>query len=303
MDAIDFRRLTDENCKFTTVSICHLSELQKEIINRRDQNEFDYEFCKAYMFRFKFAPPEELPDAKSIIVVAMQRSPTRATFIWKGKKQSFILPPTYTAYDEKRLFVERLLAEAVAKEGYKVATTILPLKLLAAQSGLAQYGKNNIAYVPSMGSFMRLTAVYSDMPCEKDQWQTSQIMERCEKCDFCRKACPTGAIPSDRFLLRAERCITYHNEKKGGILFPDWIMPSWHNSIVGCITCQRACPENKNYFQLLGEVAEFDEEETRLLLKGTLPNQLPSSTVAKMRRLSLTDYYDMLPRNLSVLLR
>lgn len=303
MDAVDFRRLTEENCKFRTISISHLSELQQEIAKRRDQNEFDDEFCQEYMFRFKFAPPEELPNAKSIIVVAMQRPTTHATFTWKGKKQSFILPPTYTAYDEKRLFVERLVAEAVAKKSYRVATPILPLKLLAVQSGLAQYGKNNIAYVQGMGSFMRLTAVYSDMPCEEDQWQKIQIMARCENCDICQKACPTGAIPSDRFLLRAERCITYHNEKKGSIPFPDWMKPSWHNSIIGCITCQRACPENKNYLQSVGESAEFDEEETCLFLKGTPQEQLPTPTVTKMRRLSLTDYYDMLPRNLSVILR
>jgi epoxyqueuosine reductase len=299
---IDFPRLNEENCKFSVVSTHHLSELQREIEKRRDQGEFDKEFCQEYMFRFKFAPPPELPNARSLIVVAMPRPPTQATFTWKGKTKSFILPPTYTAYDEKRIHIERLLAEAVGKEGYKVATPALPLKLLATRSGLAEYGRNNIACVSGMGSFMRLTAVYSDMPCEKDQWQEARMMKRCENCDLCRRACPTDAISSERFLLRAERCITYHNEKKGSIPFPTWMKPSWHNCIVGCITCQRACPENKSYLQLVGETAEFNEEETLLLLKGVPREQLPALTMKKLQLLSLTDYFDELPRNLSVLL-
>jgi epoxyqueuosine reductase len=298
-----FAQLLTRGCKVSVVSTVHLSELQAEIEHRRDQGEFDEQFSKEYLFRFKFAPPDELPAAKSLIVVAMPRPPTKATFTWNGKAQSFILPPTYTAYDEKRLEVERLVAEAVGTEGYRVATPILPLKLLAVRSGLAEYGRNNITYVSGMGSFMRLTAVYSDMPCDVDEWREARMMKRCENCDLCRKACPTGAITPDRFLLKAERCLTYHNEKKSTVPFPAWIKPSWHNAIVGCLTCQRACPENKPFLESVGETAEFSEEETRLLLNGTSREKLSASTVMKMKLLSLTDYYDELPRNLSVLLK
>ena len=298
-----FSRLSAKGCRVRVVSTGHLSELQAEIENRRNLREFGDEFCRTYLSRFRFAPPEELSGAQTLIVVAMPRPPTRATFMWKGKPASFILPPTYTAYDEKRIEVEHLVAEAVAGEGYRVATPLLPLKLLAVRSGLAEYGRNNITYVSGMGSFHRLTAVYSDMPCKEDQWQIARMMKRCENCDLCGKACPTGAISPDRFLLKAERCLTYHNEKKSTVPFPDWIKPSWHNCIVGCLTCQRACPENKPFLQWVGETVEFGEEETRLLVKGTPSEQLPASTTRKMQLLSLTDYYDELPRNLSVLLK
>lgn len=301
---INFRNLTEENCKFCVVSISdHLVELQREIESRRDQGQFDKEFAQTYLYRFKFTPPEELRDAKSLVVVAMPRPPTKAVFNWNGKKQSFILPPTYTAYDEKRLHVERLVAEAVGKEGYKIATPVLPLKLLANRSGLANYGRNNIAYVQGMGSFMRLTAVYSNIPCESDSWQESKMMSRCKDCDLCRRTCPTGAISSDRFLLHAEKCLTYHNEKEASIPFPEWIKPEWHNCIVGCIRCQAVCPENKPFLSMVGETAEFTEEETKLLLNAANPEKLSADTVAKMKTLSLMDYYKELPRNLSVLLR
>lgn len=298
-----FRNLTEENCKFRTVSTSHLPELQREIETRRDQGQFDLEFARKYLDRFKFTPPDELKDAKSIIIVAMPRPITKAIFTWKGKKRSFILPPTYTAYDEKRLHVERLVAEAVGREGYKIATPQLPLKLLASRSGLVMYGKNNITYTQGMGSFMRLTVVYSDMPLESDSWQDAQMMDRCGNCDRCQAACPTGAISVDRFLLHAEKCLTFHNEKEGKIPFPAWIKPEWHNCIVGCIRCQAACPEDKPYMNVVGETAEFTEQETKLLLAGVSPAELPADTVAKMKTLSLMDYFDELPRNLGVLLK
>ena len=129
------------------------------------------------------------------------------------------------------------------------------------------------------------------------------MMNRCKKCSLCREACPTGAISQDRFLLRAERCLTYHNEKKGDIPFPDWIKPEWHNCLIGCIRCQAACPENKPFLHQVGETAEFDEAETAMMLKGLSREQVPASTMKKMQLLSLTDYFDELPRNLTVLLR
>ncbi len=295
--------LLEENFKVSIVSTSHLTELQQEIQGRWNKGELNEEFSREYLPRFKFTPPPELPNAQSVIIVAMPRPPTQATFTWKEKPQSFTLPPTYTAYDEKRIYVEHAVAEELGKTGYKIATAMLPLKLLAVRSGLAEYGRNNIAYVSGMGSFMRLTAVYSDMPCTKDSWQETRTMKRCEICENCSKACPTGAISSDRFLLRAEKCLTYHNEKKGSIPFPEWIKPTWHNCIIGCIRCQAACPENKQFLQQVGETATFNEAETKLLIKGAPLEQIPAATLKKMKMLSLTDYFDALPRNLSALLK
>jgi len=154
-----------------------------------------------------------------------------------------------------------------------------------------------------MGSFLRLTAIYSDAPVETDSWQETKMMTRCQDCSICRKVCPTGAISSDRFLLHAEKCLTYHNEKEAKIPFPKWIKPEWHNCIIGCMRCQAVCPENKQFLSLVGETAEFTEKETKQLLEGVPSEMLPSETLLKMKLLSLTDYYKELPRNIGVLLR
>lgn len=293
-------RLEERDFKTRIISAEHLPSLQEEVVGKYKQGLFDEEFYQERLAWFKFQPPESMPNPKSIIVTAVPRPQTQATFTWKNKQRSLLLPPTYTAYDEITTETQKLVANILKKKGYKAAPTDLPLKLLATRSGLGQYGRNNISYVPDMGSFHLLVGVYSDMPCQKDNWQEAMMMQACDNCQLCRKACPTIAIPSDRFLLRAERCIVYHNEKKGNIPFPDWIKPSMHNCVVGCLHCQRACPVNKRFIQWIGEKEEFSEEETALFLAGAKRDQLSAATVKKLENLSLVDYLENLPRNLGV---
>jgi len=295
-----FVRLKERGFQARIVSVSHLQELQKEIESLRSHAFLDVQFYQDRLAWFNFQIPEDLPKAQSLIVVAVSRPQTLATFIWNGQRRPLILPPTYTAYDDIAKQVENLLAKILRAKGYKSARTALPLKLLAARSGLVQYGRNNICYVSGLGSFLQLVAVYSDMPCEEDSWQEATMMKSCEECELCRRACPTEAIPSDRLLLRAERCIPYHNEKKGDVPFPKWMDASWHNCVVGCMRCQRVCPQNKEVIQWTGEEEEFSEEETALLLEGVPYDKLPATAQRKLERLSLVDYLDSLPRNLGV---
>jgi epoxyqueuosine reductase len=293
-------RIREHGFRARIVSVSHLSQLQKEIESLRSHALLDSQFYEERLAWFDFEVPEDLPKAQSLIVVAVPRPQTRAIFVWNGQRHPLILPPTYTAYDDVAKQVENLLARMLDQKGYRSTRTALPLKLLAAHSGLVQYGRNNICYVSGMGSFLQLVAVYSDMPFEGDDWQEMTMMKSCDECDLCHRACPTGAISSERFLLRAERCISYHNEKKGDVPFPEWMDTSWHNCLVGCTRCQRVCPENREFIRWIGEEEEFSEEETFLLLQGVLPDKLPATTLGKLENLSLIDYLNCLPRNLSV---
>lgn len=260
----------------------------------------DREFYQERLTHFDFRILNSLPEAKSLIVVAVPTPQSQAVFTWNGKSRALILPPTYVAYEETRKRTEDLLATILGSKGYRVARASLPLKLLAVQSGLGSYGRNNICYVPNMGSFLQLAAVYSDLPCQKNNWHKPQMMKACENCHACHQKCPTGAIPSDRFLLHAERCLVFHNERKGDILFPAWIDPTWHNCLVGCLHCQRVCPQNREFPHWIEETEEFSEEETELLLKGVQLDQLPATTAAKLKHLDPIESLDILPRNLGV---
>jgi epoxyqueuosine reductase len=197
--------------------------------------------------------------------------------------------------------VENLLTRILGREKYVVANALLPNKLLAVHSGLARYGKNNISYVSGMGSFYRLIVFYSDLPCPEDIWQEAQMMEECRDCEACLQGCPTDAISSDRFLLHAERCISFYNERAGD--FPEWIKPTWHNALVGCLYCQKVCPLNKPFLQWIENKAEFSEEETNLLLEGVPQDRLSTTTIRKIKEIDCLDYVNVLGRNLIVLLK
>jgi len=330
-----FSQLEERGYKGRIVSIQRLSDLQGEIEGRYRQGLFDEEFYRTWITRFAFSPPDSLPGARSLIVIAIPQPQTRVTFTWNGETLPLIIPPTYVAYGETNKQVEDLLVGILGPAGYRVTQATLPMKLLAVRSGLGAYGKNNICYVPGMGSFHQLAAFYSDLPCQEDNWQESRMMESCQNCSACLRNCPTGAIPSatpstlrpgsgqaslraglrtgpsaslrtgasERFLLRAERCITFYNERAGDFSFPAWLEPSWHNCLIGCLDCQRVCPQNKDFLGWVKEGAEFSQEETALILEGVPLDQLPAATVRKLEQLDLTEFPDVLPRNLGVFFR
>jgi len=285
------------------VPIHHLRDLEEEIQARYEQGLVDPELYQIYLTGFAFHPPESLPDARSLIVVAVPQPQCRITFTWRGEPVPTIVPPTYLHGRETNAQAGDTLARLLEPAGYRTVKASLPVKLLAVRSGLAAYGKNNITYVPGLGSFHRLAAFYSDLPCTEDPWQAPQMMDRCQTCLACQHACPTGAIAPDRFQVHAERCITFHNEKPDSVPFPAWLDPAWHNCLVGCLHCQRACPEDRAVLGWTEDRASFSEEETALILEGVPLDQLPAGMAGKLRQSDLAAQYDSLPRNLGVLLK
>lgn len=127
-------------------------------------------------------------------------------------------------------------------------------------------------------------------------------MEACDACTACICACPSGVIDPERFLVRAERCITLWNEMPGDVQFPDWLEHSWHNCLVGCMRCQEVCPANDMNAGRFVEGPVFPEEETEILLAGTPRAEMPASLVQKLATWDLLESLEMLPRNLAPLL-
>ena len=146
-----------------------------------------------------------------------------------------------------------------------------------------------------------MKAFYSDIPSIEDNWQEVRMMECCNKCVACINKCPTGTIRQDRFLVSAEKCLTFFNEKSDN--FPGWVNPAWHNCLIGCMRCQDVCPANKDYDKYIVPGGEFSEEETLMILKGVSKDKLPLETIEKLKKLCLLDEYNLLQRNLEVLIR
>jgi epoxyqueuosine reductase len=285
------------------VPVRHLAELGRAIEDQHGQGFFDEGFFQERLTGFGFGPPEALPHATSLIAVGYADPHVRFTFTWEGERIPVIVPATYLHFLERDKRTRETIEAVLTPEGYSVVEARVPKKLLAVRSGLARYGRNNITYCGEMGSYYRLAALFSDMPCEASDWHEPKVLEMCEDCMACVQACPTGAIDSRRFLLRAELCISFWNEQPKEVPFPEWIDPAWHNCLVGCLHCQRVCPENREVSEVLEEGEEFSEDETGLLLEGRTASDLPSGLVGKLEKADLLEALDTLPRNLGVLLR
>jgi epoxyqueuosine reductase len=290
--------LEEEGYQNRTVSVLRLNDLRERIEETHARGLLNEEFYQERLTHFSFEPPGILPNAKSLFVVAVPQPQVGVLFTWHGKPRQVIIPPTYDSQTDK--VVEGILSDILGPQGYHVARAVLPVKSLAVRSGLGEYGRNNICYVPSMGSFHRLVAFYSDITCSDDSWREPQAMRSCQDCQACSRSCPTGAIAPDRFLIRAERCITFHNERLGE--FPAWIDPSWHNCLEGCMRCQKVCPENANFRDWVEGDHAFSEEETNCILTSSPPDRLPHETARKLAQLSLLEDTHLLGRNLKALL-
>jgi len=295
--------LNKRGYEWRIVSMDHLEELHEEIEGPHRLGLYDEEFYKERIVPFVFKPPIELKDARSLIIVTSPQPQFRVVFTWKGEQRLALIPPTYVRYRAVKAQAKELLEGILGPEGYHVTAAFLPEKLLIARSGLGAYGKNNISYVQGMGSFHEPAAFYSDLTCAEDNWQEKPMLKRCERCSACVRQCPSGAITVERFLLRAERCITYRNEKPGTVPFPDWLDPSWHNCLVGCMICQQVCPENKKFLKWIKEGPEFSEEETVLIRQGIPFDNLLAETKDKWSWLGLSEDLDVFPRNLRALLK
>lgn len=298
-----YENLDQKGYKGKIVSADHIPDLRKGVHKLQEQNLLDPYFYEEYKSYFEFEPEVDFPQIRSLFIISVPVPQFEANFHWNNKVFSLLIPSTYL-YGLKIInqMIE-LVSEILEPSGYKVAYASLPQKTLAVRCGLAEYGRNNITYVSGMGSFHRLTTLYSDFPTEEDNWQELQMMDLCKECSACTRKCPTGAIPTDRFLLRAERCITFHNEQPGEIPFPEWIDPKGHNCLVGCLHCQKVCPANKKVINWTEPGPEFSEEETTLILDGKGYDNLPIGTKEKIEKFDLVNYYEVLPRNLSPLFK
>ena len=292
-------KLEERGYRGATLPIEHVAQLKHEIEGRLSRKEMDAVLYEKYGTYLKSDVAASLPGAHSIVITAAPQPQRKVTFHFNGQTCSAIIPPTYYADTDDQ--IRDILEDILNANGYQLHRAALPLKLLAVRSGLAAYGKNNIAYVKGLGSFVRLRAFLSDMPPDISEWLEPRAMKECDSCKACFNECPARAIVPDRFLIHAERCITFYNEWPGE--FPEWIDPACHNSLVGCMKCQLICPVNKRFVKWVEDGEDFDEAETELILNRVPVDSLPPETAHKLNRSYMAEYLDVLPRNLRALMK
>ena len=296
------QHLTNGGFKSTIVSVRHLPELREDLEQLLESGMLNRDFYDEIVSRldlyWDFEPPADHPGVQSIILVAAHVLKVRVQVTVSGKTSCVIIPPNYLNSTDREM--KSILSHYSQNYGLRFVDAILPEKLLAVRSGLARYGRNNIAYIDGWGSYFRLRTFFSDLPCPPDHWQEVKMMELCESCSACLKMCPAGAICEERFMIRCERCLTFFNE--GTDDFPEWIDSAWHNCLIGCMMCQDVCPANKEFTNRIDEGEAFTEEETLMIWDGIPMGKLPRVMIEKLRTLNMIDDYDLLQRNLRVLL-
>ena len=284
--------------KARSVSIQRLAEVKEDIEKLKRQGLPDKHLAEVYL-QFDYDVTASLPGVQSLLIIAIPQPMTRATFSWRNKVYTGDIPPTYIGKtDDAR--VKDTLTTIIGPE-FKLVRVQLPVKTLAVKSGLAQYGKNNITYVPGFGSYHRLVAFATDRSWQEDSWNETKMMKICEACNKCRENCPTHCIPADRFLLHAENCLTWHNERED--IFVNWIKPEWHHMLIGCMRCQLVCPVNRDQLNRIVPGVAFSEEETARLLQKSPWDTLSDETRRKLTEIAMDDSYEVLARNLEVLIK
>ncbi|MHA2270127.1 MAG: hypothetical protein ACXAB8_20245 [Promethearchaeota archaeon] len=273
------------------VNAKRIPDLKNDIKKRHEQNLIFPQLYEDYKAYFEFEPKVDFAKINSLFIIAVPAPQYEVRFTMNRNKLSLIIPPTYLYGLDIITQLKDFMSDLLNPEGYNFAYAQLPQKTLAVRSGLAEYGRNNITYVSGLGSFHRLATFYTDFPVDQDNWQELRMMDLCKECTAC---------PTDRFLLHAGRCLTYHNEQSGDVPFPEWIDPAWHNCLVGCLHCQRVCPANKKVKYWIEPGPEFSEEETESLLKGKKLEDLSQDLKKKITKFDLENYLELFPRNLGV---
>jgi epoxyqueuosine reductase len=295
--------------QYKTLSIDYLDELQEDINKLKRENKLSKnKTYQGYLDNLKFVLPEDFPEAKSIIIVAVFDKPMRTNFVYSGIKHQVIVPHGYYI---PPMFSEAELRKVIMKDvikdpNFRIERTFqVHMKLLAVRSGLGKYGRNNLCYIEGMGSLLKLIAYYTDFQFKMDNWTDIQMMEQCGKCNGCINNCPNKAIREDSFVVDIDKCVTLYNEIEGN--FPDWMDKDIHNALFGCMRCQQSCPANTAVIDLYERFEDVSEEETRKILDGKPDDELLESIVKKLRIAndanSLKQFFPIVSRNLQVLLK
>jgi epoxyqueuosine reductase len=292
--------------RYRTLPVSRFPELQAEYDRARNAGNLS----RSKAFRDQIGPlgfkvPADFPGAKSVIIMAAFTKPMYANFLLDGRPLRVLVPPQYYTDDWNAATLKNIAQKDIVKKPDSRVVDIterIPLKLLAARSGLGLYGRNNLIFVDGMGSYNLLYAYITDYQFPEDNWTTLDVLGACRRCDHCDRICPTVCIQRYNFVIDIDKCITLYNENPGD--FPAWIRKSYHHALMGCVRCQDPCPENRGIGQITGNLEDISEDETRKILNGTADDALLKSLQRKLRQFPATaskELFPILTRNFSVL--
>jgi epoxyqueuosine reductase len=276
-----------------------LVDVDERLRRLRAAGAFAPGFAEAYLAGFAGPAAGQGRESGSVVVVAVPRPAWVVRFEIEEGAVEAVVPPTYVEYRQLFEQVRAEICEALGGTSH-VETLKVPLKSLAAAVGLVSYGRNNVAYVSPYGSYVQLVAYLVDLPTDEPapELEFERLLDRCASCRACVKACPTGAIDGNRFLLHADRCYTLASEVPEPL--PEEARPPSPECLIGCLKCQEVCPANRGLLERRAAAASFTREETDALIGDDEIGQagMLDAACEKFASLAMTDDVSVLRRNL-----
>jgi len=185
-----------------------------------------------------------LEDARSVVVLGFQVwDDIQEAYVFRGEEMETL------GYMRMRL-PTRNLQRFIQSLGYKVkragTETLLSHKRMAQLAGFGNFGKNSLIINPKYGPWFRLEALLTDAVLAPDEPFTDDL---CGDCEECIKACPVGALSP--YTVDPSKCFCGAYDVTGLLkgFAPPKLQSSFNehcpsltsNSILSCMTCQKAC--------------------------------------------------------------
>ncbi|WP_211748379.1 tRNA epoxyqueuosine(34) reductase QueG [Paenibacillus sp. Marseille-Q4541] len=140
------------------------------------------------------------------------------------------------AMDKLSDFIKERVPEARIES--MVDTGVLVDRAVSERAGIGFSGKNCSIISPTLGSWIFLGELVTNIPFSPD----TPVTEGCGECTKCIDACPTGALVGPG-QLNSQKCISFLTQTKG--FLDEEYMKKIGNRLYGCDTCQIVCPKNK----------------------------------------------------------
>ena len=200
----------------------------------------------AETFERRSSPNALWPDARSVIVLAMNYGPDadpREILARRDRAAISVYAQNRDYHDIIKGRLKELAGKIASRAGgdVKVFVDTAPVmeKPLAASAGIGWQGKHTNLVSREFGSWLFLGSIFTTAELPGDEPE----IDHCGSCRACLDVCPTNAFPAP-YQLDARRCISYLTiENKGPI--PREFRIAIGNRIYGCDDCLAACPWNK----------------------------------------------------------
>ena len=220
----------------------------------------------------------------------------------RGETHEVVVPPHYAGYETVPDGLAAAVQAAVAPFGRRAARIEPPLKTLAAGAGLARYGRNNIAYVPGLGSYLMLAACVTDAPPPAAAvWSRRAGAGTLRALQRLPASVPHRGHPC-RPLPAGHRTLPHLGQRGHGARSPPGSSPPGTPAPSAACAASRRAPRTLGVDLVVAPAEEFDAEESAAILAATPSADLPAGTRAKLERCGLDYDPQLIARNLHALI-